>query len=680
MWRAERLLFSRTRRRDRLGGGRYGESLPGACSAGDGRTRSPPGENRLENAAVRQPLECRPLSLRPGAPRRPVAVASFLLAAVGVPLALGALPGVAGNEASGAVAGAAGEAGVTIDRGAYAVDSTSVRLGLVWPSGANSALVSNDPTFDDKGGTVALSRRASMAWTLSPAGPSPASGTSGAGEERTVYVRFVGGAQPVTASAQVVLDRSTPAISDAEVLRAGRPPEGGARYRYRVRVVGTDEVSGISAVQTSAAPHGGDVTRVRASGRKGFTSLDEVVAPPSRSVPRYARLESEAGRWSRWLRVTPQLAVEARPGGGRLVAGADGTPYSLRGFDYQPLESVKVDGKTHYLNDLFSASHYRSAETARTLEEMASLGYDAVRVFVNVNEIGDPSAPGLDPAYVANLADLVATAQRDGIRVLLVTGQLPASGGYLPKNDPRFGTWNRYFLDPADLRAMQRYLSDLVTDLRSSGAPLSDVLFELVGEQDWKNGAAPLSWRSGRVRTADGRTYDMASATSRAAMENGNLLHWTNTLSAELHRLVPGSLVGLGFYAPSINEKRHTWTVRPGVVFGRAARNDFVDVHAYSNLGSLEQQIDSFGAASTEKVVVLGEFGAARSSYPTPLAAARGVIRWERLSCRLSAPAVSGWLEWTWNSGAQREYWTALDGGGKIEHALSPRARPDPCS
>ncbi len=561
---------------------------------------------------------------------------------------------------------------VSIDDGAYATNSPLVELALAWPAGATSALISNDSAFDTAGGTQSVSPGATVPWTLQQGGVDRL--------PKTVYVEFLGaGISPITVTGSIILDETVPTISDAEVLQSARPPRKAANFHYRIRVVATDSLSGIAAVETSAEPYAGVITTVSPAQRRGFVQLDSVIAPSSSAIPRYARVRSAAGEWSPWVPITPELSVLEHAHGGEFVVGPDRAPFQMRGFDYQPVTSFKLDGKEQYRNDTFASRFYNHVQIVRTLKQMETLHYNSVRVFIDLNEIGNNTGSGLNPAYISNLADFTKVAQQDDIRVLLVTGQLPGAGGFSPKIDPRFGTWNSYFLDPADVRAMQRYISTLITDLRSSGAPLSDVLWELVGEQDWKNGSAPLNWKAGSVRTANGQTYNMASPASRIAMENDNLLYWTNTLSSEIHRMLPGSLVGLGFYAPSINLMRRSWTVRPQVVFGGTAQNDFVDVHAYSNLGSLAQQIDSFDAGTTEKPVIMAEFGAARSSFSTPSAAAQGVVQWQELSCRLGGLSISGWLLWTWNSSAQLEYWTALDGGGQIEHTLAPVSRPNPC-
>ena len=475
----------------------------------------------------------------------------------------------------------------------------------------------------------------------------------------------------LAATSPALAGPTPPRVREALLLATGRSAQG--PRPYRIQLVANALVRGVAAVQTSATPSGGVTTNVASKG----AYLDTVVSPRQKEIPRYARIRSATGMWSPWVRVTPQLSVAPRIHGGLLTVAPRGARFIMRGFDYQPL--TKVPGtRNSFLNDTFSPATYRSAVVANALSAMTRLGYNAVRVFVNVGQIGNVSAPGLNRAYVSRMANFITIANGDGVRVLLCTGELPAGGGYMPPPTPTLGGTNAYQLDPADIAAKKRYLQDLVQMLKSDDAPLSDVLWELAGEQDWNNRQAPLSFRNGIVRTAAG-TYNMANAASRSAMENDNLAHWVNVLSAELHSLVPGSLVGVGIYSPSINKKRPGWTVAPAALFAKSSLDDFVDIHVYSNLGSQVTQMRSYGASGTEKALIMGEFGAARSLFSTPRQGAKGEATWQAQSCHLGVN-LSGWLLWTWNSSAQSEYWTALDGGGALAKALAPTSRPNPCT
>lgn len=359
------------------------------------------------------------------------------------------------------------------------------------------------------------------------------------------------------------------------------------------------------------------------------------------------------------------------------MVGAGRTPLLLRGFDYQPVALVAVHGRVRqYRNETFDPAYYRHGAVEAMLARYEAEGYNAIRVFLGPGRIGSTTGRGLDASYLADVADLVRSAASHKVRTILTIGALPAHGGFAPAQVARFGKLNEDYLDPAYLAAERRYLQVLVAGLRRDRVDLSSLLFELKGEQSWDNQTAPLSWHSGQVRTADGRTYDMASAASRRAMENDNLAHWTNTLATSLHRLAPHSLVGVGVYPPSVH--RPSRTVRPGVLFEQSTKNDFVDIHTYPNLGNEATQIASFHAGRTRKPVIMGEFGATRK---TPLAAAATeLVHWQARSCHLGGLSMSGWLLWTWNSKADLEFWDALAGHGRLEHALAPSNRPRPCS
>lgn len=374
---------------------------------------------------------------------------------------------------------------------------------------------------------------------------------------------------------------------------------------------------------------------------------------------------------------SPLVAVDASHGGHFLVQST-GARFVLRGFDYQPI--VTVPGSTdRYVNVTFEPSYYDHAKVAAMVATWERDGYNTTRVFLNPTQIGRPDGQGLSSGYLANLADFVTTAAAHDVRTMITIGSPPTHGGYVPRTAPRtapsFGLYNEDYLDPNFIAAQRRYLRDLVAGLRAKGAPLEDVLWELKGEQDWNLSAAPLDRHSGRVTTADGKTYDMASAVSRTAMERNNLLHWTNTLSATLHRLVPHSLVGVGLFPPSVHHR--TSQVTPGPLFSSATTSDFVDVHVYPNVGPESVQMASFGASATTKPVIMGEFGVTRKH---PVAAATtALVSWQQDSCHIAGVSVSGWLLWNWNSKADAEFWYAKADGGRIAHALAPVNRPDPC-
>jgi hypothetical protein len=105
---------------------------------------------------------------------------------------------------------------------------------------------------------------------------------------------------------------------------------------------------------------------------------------------------------------------------------------------------------------------------------------------------------------------------------------------------------------------------------------------------------------------------------------------------------------------------------------------DFLDLHPYPGGDlTLPQYIDNFGMAGMEeKPILMGEFGAARSSYATEAGAARALHDWQVESCGYG---FDGWLLWTWDGEEQTDFYNALTGEGLINQALAPASRPDPC-
>ncbi|MCU1491625.1 MAG: hypothetical protein JWM85_3030 [Acidimicrobiaceae bacterium] len=371
--------------------------------------------------------------------------------------------------------------------------------------------------------------------------------------------------------------------------------------------------------------------------------------------------------------ITSPLTVADHLHGGRFLVKATGATFVIRGFDYQP---VIQTGNNRFVNESFAPSYYRHAKVASAAKAWEAAGYDTVRVFLNPAQIGNPSG-GLDHAYVANLADFVMTAAHHDVRTLVTVGVLPTAGGFLPATRPQFGLVNEDYLDPRFIAAEQRYLAMLISNLRNDQAPLVDVMWELKGEQEWANRTAPLSWTSGTVTTANGRSYDMASLTSRNAMEDDGLAYWANHLTSTIERDAPNSLVGVGAYPLNVNHKQ--FTVRVDALFGSATKLSFVDIHTYPNLGPELAQIESFHGSDTSKPVIMGEFGAVRAQSLE--AAKASLVSWQKLSCHLGGLSVSGWLMWTWNSGGvQKEFWDAIAGGGVLSRALAPVTRPNPCS
>lgn len=192
-----------------------------------------------------------------------------------------------------------GNVGVSIDDGNYATNTPHVELNVVWPLGANEALVSNDGGFNAPGETVLQPVAATIPWTLRSAGSETL--------PKTVYLRFPDSATPTTTfSDDIILDQTQPIVQQAKLLTAGHAGASAASnhgHAYRVRVRAREAVSGISVAEISDRRSGGTTVRVRSRVERGLTELSLVFAVTGHT-PRYVRVQSAAGTWSSWRRLS----------------------------------------------------------------------------------------------------------------------------------------------------------------------------------------------------------------------------------------------------------------------------------------------------------------------------------------------------------------------------------------
>jgi alpha-tubulin suppressor-like RCC1 family protein len=211
-----------------------------------------------------------------------------------------------------------GRVGVTINQGARFTDNAEVTLGLVWPEGTTTAVISNDGSFSDAQQVPIAS---SIRWSL----PSDGSGLLSS----TVYVRFEslwpnyeGGwgsadEQMITnLTDDIVLDLSPPEVSSVSAAsdsNAQSQSYGIARSRSTgskalVSFSALDAVSGVSAVQITSDPAVPGPERALSS---------QYVVPVDRGTIA-VRAKDNVGHWSRWsyARVSsfvPQPEIPAAP-------------------------------------------------------------------------------------------------------------------------------------------------------------------------------------------------------------------------------------------------------------------------------------------------------------------------------------------------------------------------------
>jgi endo-1,4-beta-mannosidase len=106
---------------------------------------------------------------------------------------------------------------------------------------------------------------------------------------------------------------------------------------------------------------------------------------------------------------------------------------------------------------------------------------------------------------------------------------------------------------------------------------------------------------------------------------------------------------------------------------------DFIDLHLYPGFElDLNQYAENFGMLGVqERPIIMGEFGAARSSYGSVSQAARALRDWQVESCD---NGFDGWLLWTWDTEEQGGFCSGLAEEGQFNRELAPVHRPDPCA
>jgi hypothetical protein len=376
-----------------------------------------------------------------------------------------------------------------------------------------------------------------------------------------------------------------------------------------------------------------------------------------------------------------RIGVRLVGGAGQLYDRTTGSRFAPRGTNY-----VRLDFSARQPHITFQVGRYDGARAGRALGQMRSLGYNAVRVFVVGEQCGRgcagvPGRRAINAAYVRNVADFLRRARANRILVILTTGFPPDGYLQLVGRAPLVDDVNRILLTAGGIEAYASYWRDLVRELLRQRAPLDWVLaYDLTNEISFVRDRPPFSLAAGVVTAPNGRRYDLAAPGAKDRLMDDGLVTWVNRVRAAIRRADPTALVTQSFFepeAPNPTRIGDTRILRTRGVIERSAL-DFVDLHAYPGGLTLAKVMENFGVSGpTRKPLVMGEFGAFRNVFATPVEAARELQAWQAQSCGYG---VDGWLLWTWDSEEQSELWNGRSGGGALASALAPRNRPDPCA
>jgi endo-1,4-beta-mannosidase len=241
---------------------------------------------------------------------------------------------------------------------------------------------------------------------------------------------------------------------------------------------------------------------------------------------------------------------------------------------------------------------------------------------------------------------------------------------------------NANFLPPAGLKANQTFYQDFIRELLKLNAPTEQIFsYQLRNEMFYDTDQPPLSFSSGVVKTANGKSYDMSNSSDKDLMVNENVVYWIDEMRASILEVDPTALVSAGFFHPQkpnpsrIGDPRLVAT--EPVIWNSTV--DFVDLHAYPGFElNLKQHVENYGInGMQEKPIIMGEFGGEISRFSSIQAAAQAFIDWQVESCKYG---FDGWIFWTWDLTEQPDFFNALMSDGAINGVIAPLTRPDPCS
>ena len=385
-----------------------------------------------------------------------------------------------------------------------------------------------------------------------------------------------------------------------------------------------------------------------------------------------------------------RIDVRVTDGQGEFYNTETGETFAPRGVNYIGWQPTGAGLR----NRILDTSLYDRDAVRADFRRLSQAGYNTVRIFFDSCNagptcIGSTTGPGLNPAYIANIADLIQIAADEHLYLVLTSNDLPDDGGYWEMSNrgesPQFaGYRNAHYLTAPGHASAARYWRDFMSALMAHNPPTKAVLgWSLLNEQWFFKRQPPLSLTEGNVTTANGVTYDLADPAQKRAMLVDNIVRYIDVTSAVIREYDPGTLVTMGFFAPQFPNETEIggdWYVDTEPLLARAAL-DFFDFHAYPGEDiPLPQIAENFGMLDHPTVpVIMGEVGAFRGRFEQADVGAIALQEWIAASCQLG---FDGWLLWDY-FGAPLSVgdaaWGMIAEDGAIFDALAPVNQPDPC-
>jgi hypothetical protein len=376
---------------------------------------------------------------------------------------------------------------------------------------------------------------------------------------------------------------------------------------------------------------------------------------------------------------------------GRFVLQATGEPYVPRGFNY-----VRLDIPGHGGHATFSPFVYDRKSVEAVFQHMQANGFNVVRVFINGMwgrrgcMFKDRNATVPDPAYLDNLAEFLLLARRHDILVIPCFEFFPMAAPYrqgLKDDTPNIGPANRPYLEATSIQAKQRYLRDVIRELRKRNPQTLSAVFcwDLMNELCYGLGDAPFSLDKGTVTPANGKTYDLA--TQKEQLADDMAVYWVDQLADAIRAEVPDALIdanvftyhavgrtGPGDFHQDPADWKNRYPFRPTALLRSKA--DVIDLHTYApderklaaEMKSVEHDKLLAGLrANPAKALIFGEFGVFKGPHPDLDEAAQWM---GKLAQRLPRLGAAGWVYWTYDCDEQKRLWNAMSDQGQILKAL----------
>ena len=367
--------------------------------------------------------------------------------------------------------------------------------------------------------------------------------------------------------------------------------------------------------------------------------------------------------------------MRVRNGIGELFDRRTGKPFVMRGANYLRLNFAAKDPSDVLLDPRVG----NLSRTHSDFRAMKALGFNSVRIFLDLCRIECiGSRAGLNPAYLDKLSRILRLAKQTGIFVLPTVNEWDGFVGYraqIPCCATFKGSFNGLYLTSEGIKSASRFYVDVIGGLQKRKAPLDAVLaWELRNEQFFDFSNPPFTLTSGRVKTANGKTYDLADPAAKERMMDEGMRFFIAAVKAAIKKVDPTALVTMGFFSPQPPSDPRI--VRTAPLLASSAL-DFYDFHYYPGGNTtLARAVEDFGMGGyARKPIVLGEYGAFKSAYPSAAEGAAALVDLQVESCR---HGFDGWLYWLWDV-RNPELWVGTEAGGAINRSMSPMERPDPC-